>query len=58
MDSGKAGEAPKGAEVRIDMMHEIDGEKLRAHICESRGELQSPTGWTTAMLLACVSGTW
>ena len=58
MNSAEAGSAPKGAEVRVDKVHEVDGEKLRAHICESRGKLKSPSGWTTAMLLCCQSGVW
>ena len=54
--SAPAGEAPFGAEVRIDKVHELPGQKLRAHICESRGKKKSPDGWTTAMLLTCTSG--
>ena len=56
LKSADAGEAPIGAEVRIDKMQELaTGEKLRAHICESRGKRQVPVGWTTAMLLSCFS---
>ena len=58
VNSEDAGQAPVGAEVRVDMVQEIEGEKLRAHICESRGKLKSPSGWTTAMLLSCHSKIW
>ena len=59
MKSADAGIAVCGVEVRIDLVHEIEGEKLRAHICEARGEgaENCPTGWTSSMLLSCLSKT-
>jgi len=59
MKSADAGIAVCGVEVRIDLVHEIEGEKLRAHICEARGEgaENCPMGWTSSMLLSCLSKT-
>ena len=36
-------------------MQEIAPGKLRSHICESRGSIKAPSGWTTGRLLQCLS---
>ena len=34
MDAQESGEIPVGARVRVDAIYELEGQKLRSHICE------------------------
>jgi hypothetical protein len=49
--SAKAGTAPVGTEVRVDLVEDVGENKLRAHICEPA----ECVGWTTVHLLRCRS---
>lgn len=51
LTSPECGEARVGSRVRVDLMEEVDGAKVRMHICEPE-----PVGWTTAKFLTCDSG--
>ena len=53
----------EGVEVRIDKVHEVEGDELRVHICESRSDCsfyksEATTGWTSTMLVSCTSKVW
>jgi len=54
--STKVGTAPRLAEVKVDIVEEIDGGKMRAHLCEWRGAVESPLGWCSAKFLICLAG--